>query len=390
MPRPVDFAPLRMGSVDPVVDEVRARLERIGLLPREEQLGREQRQTFDSAVDSAVRSFQQERGISVDGVVGPMTFQRLEEARWKLGDRVVSYTYSRPTAGDDIIDLQRQLNTLGFQLTRIDGVFGSETDRALREFQRNCGLEADGTCGPEVWRALSRLQRTVKGGAAQLLRSHHDYETARTGVANKVVVIDPGHGGTDYGHVANRMAEAIVADDLSRRVEGRLAAVGTQVLLTRPLSFEIEDPIDERNRAEFANSTGADLVVSLHCDSEPTGLGRGVATYYYGHNHDESLLGKQFAEIAQAEIVRRTDLLDCRVHPKTWELLRSTRMPAVRIEVGYLSNSGDVQRLSNAAFREVLAEAIATAVTTYFSPDHERPESLTGPRSSEHVSAAAS
>jgi N-acetylmuramoyl-L-alanine amidase len=273
------------------------------------------------------------------------------------------------TAGDDVASLQQRLNTLGFDSGRVDGVFGPDTDRALREFQRNVGLDEDGTCGPAVWRALDRLSRTVKGGAAATLRSEHHHAMARTGVADKVVVIDPGHGGPDYGDVGNRLAEAIVADDLCRRIEGRLAAIGTQVLVTRPRSHELEEIIDETARAQFANNTGADLVVSLHTDAEPTGHARGIATYYFGNAHDESMMGHRFAELVQHEIVRRTDLPDCRTHRKTWDLLRLTRMPAVRIEFGYISNSADAQRLADSDFRDVVAEAVSVAVVRFFAPD---------------------
>lgn len=358
---------LAQGVRNPAVAEVRDRLERLGLLGVCAESDDPQRFTAD--VDSAVRAFQQDRGIVIDGIVGPATFRQLEEARWNLGDRVVSYSPGHMTAGDDVANLQQQLNTLGFDSGRVDGVFGPDTDHALREFQRNAGLEQDGTCGPEVWRALDRLSRTVKGGAARTLRSEHHHAMARTGVSDKVVVIDPGHGGPDYGDVANRLAEAIVADDLCRRIEGRLAAIGTQVLVTRPRSHEIEEELDETARAQFANDTGADLVVSLHTDAEPTGRARGIATYYFGNPLDESMMGRRFAEIVQHEIVRRTDLVDCRTHGKTWDLLRLTRMPAVRIEFGYLTNPSDAQRLADSDFRDVVAEAVSVAVVRFFAPE---------------------
>jgi len=368
---PVELPTLHLarGVRNPAVAEVRDRLERLGFLG----VCRSECDIFDDDVDAAVRAFQQVRGTDVDGIVDVGTFRRLEEARWNLGDRIVSYSAGHLVAGDDIAQLQQKLNGLGFDSGRVDGVFGPDTDRALREFQRNVGTDVDGTCGPEVWRALDRLSRTVTGGAAANLRSDHEHAMARTGVANKVVVIDPGHGGPDYGNVSHRLAESIVADDLARRIQGRLAAIGTQALLTRPKTFELDEEIDEVARATFANETGADLVVSLHTDIEPTGLGRGVSTYFYGHTNDHSVLGRRFAELVQSEIVARTDLVDCRAHGKTWDLLRVTRMPAVRIEFGYLSNDQDAQRLADADFRDAVAEAVATAVVRFFDPSEEEP-----------------
>lgn len=355
---------LSRGATGPAVAEVRDRLVRLGLLAVNGH-----NDVFDAKVDAAVRVFQQERGITLDGIVGPLTFRRLEEARWNLGDRVVSFSAGRMTAGDDIGELQRRLNALGFDAGRVDGVFGPDTDHALREFQRNVGVDVDGTCGPAVWRALDRLARHVTGGEAQQLRSDHTHALQRTGVADKVIVLDPGHGGPDHGMVGNRLAESILADDLCRRIEGRLAAIGTQVLVSRPMSHELETTIDETARATFSNENFADLVVSLHADAEPTGNARGISTYYYGHSQDRSVLGHRFAELVQAEIVKRTDLNDCRIHPKTWDLLRMTRMPAVRIEFGYLTNAHDAERLADAAFRDAVAESVAVAIVRFFAPE---------------------
>lgn len=360
---------LTKGDSGPAVAEVHQRLARLGYLEPSTPAEDTQGFIFDAELDKATRVFQIERGINSDGVVGPITFKRLEEARWELGDRVLSYSFSHMTAGDDVLSLQQRLNDLGFNAGRIDGVFGPDTDKAVREFQRNVGVEADGTCGPTMWQALDRLSRAVTGGASNKLRSALFHDVARTGVANKVVVLDPGHGGPDHGILANRLAESIVADDLSRRIEGRLAALGTQVLITRPMSFELEEELDEASRAQFANETGADLVVSLHTNNDLSPQAHGVSTYYYGHSRGGSELGSRFAELVLDEIVTRTDLSDCRSHAKTWDLLRMTRMPAVRIETGFVTNPHDASRLADAAFRDALADAIANAVVEFFSPE---------------------
>ena len=84
---------LRLGSSGAAVAEVRARLAHLGLCD-DIAPGSDLTDTpFDEALDRAVRTFQQERGITVDGIVGPNTFRRLDEARWQLGDRAVSYTH---------------------------------------------------------------------------------------------------------------------------------------------------------------------------------------------------------------------------------------------------------------------------------------------------------
>ncbi len=354
---------LQKGDTGPVVAEVRARLSRLGYLP-EFDVGIE----LDDVTDRAIRAFQQDRGIDVDGTIGPITFRHLEEARWRLGDRVLWYSAAHPLSGDDIEDLQRQLTDLGFALGRVDGIFGPSTDAALREFQRNVGMTADGTCGRNTVVALNRLARAVKGGAPERLWDEHAHATNRTGVTDKLIVLDPGHGGVDRGLEGHGLAEALIADDLAQRVEGRLAAIGTQVVLTRPASRFVTDDMSERRRAAIANEVGADLVISLHTDAESGGRGQGSATYYYGNPRDFSVLGRRFAETVQSEIIARTDLVDCRTQAKTWDLLRLTRMPAVRVEVGYLTHSGDAARLTQPRFRDTLAEAIASAAVSFFSP----------------------
>jgi N-acetylmuramoyl-L-alanine amidase len=157
-------------------------------------------------------------------------------------------------------------------------------------------------------------------------------------LVNKRIVIDPGHGGGDNGVSVPdgvlRWAEADIAYDLAARLEGRLANAGMRVHLTRgPLPSE---RLTESDRASLANELGADLLISLHLDGHPNPNASGVATYHYGQYGDAgvtSTIGERLAALVQREIVARTGLRDCRIHARTWDLLRLTRMPAVRVEV---------------------------------------------------------
>jgi N-acetylmuramoyl-L-alanine amidase len=247
---------------------------------------------------------------------------------------------------------------------------GRQTDIAVREFQRNVGLLSDGTVGPKTLRALDMLRRTVTGGSPSERREE---ERLRGGgaLAGRLVLVDPAHGGDDLGVCGHGLTEAEVAFDLATRIEGRLAPLGVQPLLTRGP----DTCPDEAERAGFANDTGADVLISLHCDAAASEWPSGVATYYYGAELPtrkvSSAVGERLAALVQGEIVARTDLLDCRTHPKAWQLLRMTRMPAIRVDIGYLTNEADAARLHAAEFRDTIAEAIVAAVHRLYLPDEQ-------------------
>lgn len=356
---------LMRGCSGPEVRAVRDRLVASGDLP----VSAANDDPYDADVERAVRAFQQRRGMLVDGIVDPQTYRALDGARWLLGDRILMHTPGHLASGDDVATLQERLLGLGFSCGRVDGVFGALTDGALREFQRGVGLQHDGLVGPQTLRALGRLARSVSGGAPHALREQDRVRTAGPSLAGRVVVLDPGHSCTAPGARANGLVEADITLDLARRIEGRLAAVGVQVVLTRGPHG---DP-DHSTRAETANALGADVLLSLHCESQPASpQAHGVASFFYGHADSGgawSAMGERLASLVQREVVARTDLLDCRSHARTWELLRRTVMPAVRVEVGHLSHTGDARRLADPAFRDTVAEAIVVAVQRMYLED---------------------
>jgi N-acetylmuramoyl-L-alanine amidase len=360
----------RLGDVDPAVRDIRDRLSVTGDLPAGDTGGRTgvgegaDLQVYDATVADAVRAFQQRRGLLADGIVGPQTYRALDGARWALGDRILLHTPGHLLAGDDVAELQERLLGLGFHVGRVDGLFGPSTEAALRELQRGVGLEPDGTCGPSTLRALSQLlTRSVSGGQAHQLRETEQVRRAGPSLAGRVVVLDPGHGASDPGARSERpdgLDEAGVVLDIARRIEGRLAATGVLAVLSRGVDA---DP-DDLERAELANSLGADLVVSLHCESTASASANGVATYFYGHDRPGawSAVGERLADLIRRELVARTGLVDCQSHARTWDLLRRTTMPTVRLDVGYLSNPDDARRLADPAFRDTIADSVVVAI----------------------------
>jgi N-acetylmuramoyl-L-alanine amidase len=356
---------IRHGDTGPAVTEIRQILRTLGLLDQESPA------SFDDAVVRAVQAFQQSRGLNVDGRVTEETWRALEAARWRLGARTLFHSVPDLLAGEDVRALQERLLEMGYDVGRADGIYGARTARALAQFQREVGLVPDGSCGPETLHALRRLGRKVVGGRPLWLRESERLRRAGPALLGKRVVIDPGHGGTDPGIVAYegpmRWAEAELSWDLAARLEGRLTAAGVRVHLTR--GPRLATPMSDAARAELANELVADLFISLHIDGHRSPAAEGVAAYHYGAlTGVTSTVGERLAGLVQREIVVRTGMRDCRTHAKTWDLLRLTRMPAVRVDVGYLTSPADRERLVEPRFRDTVVDAILAAVQRMYYP----------------------
>src|SRR4051794_26893028 len=96
----------RRGGSRPAGDEIPAKLAVLALLAPMDPGHDPGEAVFDEATDRAVREFQQQRGVTVDGIVGAQTYHALDEARWRLGDRILTYVPARLIAGDDVAALQ--------------------------------------------------------------------------------------------------------------------------------------------------------------------------------------------------------------------------------------------------------------------------------------------
>jgi N-acetylmuramoyl-L-alanine amidase len=365
--------PIRRGDRGAAVSEIRSILLGLGLLGAHDVGGED----FEAETERAVRAFQQSRGLSVDGQVGAETWRALDAARWRLGARTLYHAVPQPLVGEDVRSLQERMLEMGYDVGRADGIYGAHTARAVAQFQREVGLVPDGTCGPQTMHALRRLGRKVVGGRPQWLRESEAFRESGPNLVGKTIVVDPGHGGIDPGVVVAegplRWTEADLAYDLAARLEGRLAAAGMRVHLTRPPAPAVSLP--DLARAQLANELGGDLLISVHIDGHANPAADGVATYHYGtSNGVTSTVGERLAGLVQREIVARTGMRNCQTHAKTWDLLRLTRMPAVRVDVGYLTSQTDRERLTNPAFRDQVAEAVVAAVQRmYFPVDQDVP-----------------
>lgn len=371
--------PLRRGDRSSAVIEIREALVSLGLVDSPDAdltTGKHVApHVFDAELDQAVRAFQQQRGLLVDGIVGAATYRALKEASYRLGARILNHQFGAPMYGDDVATLQARLQDLGFYTGLVDGHFGLQTHNTLMSYQREYGLYADGICGPETLRSLNFLASRVSGGSPHAIREEELVRRSGPKLSGKRIIIDPGHGGADRGLITRGpegpVSEADLLWDLASRLEGRMTAIGMETFLSRPTTGGPSDI----ERAATANTVGADLMISLRCASHSSPTATGVASFHFGNSHGSvSTIGRNLADFIQREVVARTGLRDCRTHGRTWDLLRLTRMPTVQVDLGYITNPGDRAMLITAQTRDAIAEGVLAAVKRlYLLGKNDRP-----------------
>jgi N-acetylmuramoyl-L-alanine amidase len=272
----------------------------------------------------------------------------------------------------------------------------------LLEYERRCPHGADLA---HVHATLALIAPAVAAAEAEARSARDDPPARRT--ARQRVVIDPGHGGSDPGaRSAGGLSESVVTLDVARRVASRVASMApVEVVLTRDVDRYV--PLEQR--AQQANDVDANLFISIHCNSAPDTLSRGVSTYVLDTQSDRvaarvaarengdvdsdpladpeifriladlRLSGQGSRSVAVAQSLqqsmvtalgaRYSGVVDLGVHPARFHVLVGARMPAVLVELSFLSSPTEAARLADATYRDVLASAIATSIVGQLSTD---------------------
>ncbi len=175
----------------------------------------------------------------------------------------------------------------------------------------------------------------------------------------KVVVIDPGHGGGDPGAVGiNGLQEKVAVFSVSTQIAEQLRRKGINAVLTRTGDQEV----DLEPRVAKAARIKADVFVSVHANS--INLSRqdinGLETYYYA-----SADGYRLARAIHSRILKGTTMQDRGIRQARFYVIRRTKMPAVLVEIGFVTGAQDAARLSSPAQRTQLAEAITQGILDF-------------------------
>jgi N-acetylmuramoyl-L-alanine amidase len=318
---------------------------------------------FGKETEKAVISFQENRGLRIDGIVGPDTWRSLVEASHVIGSRFL-YLREPPFRGDDVSELQRRLNILGFYSGKEDGIFDEQVARAVEQFQRNTGLPPDGVAGPKTIASLLRLSRiTRREGIAPFRESEKGLPTG--GIQGRRVMLDPGHGApADPGEVGPK---GVTESECALRIAFSLSKLLIKEKTTTILSRRPGEYFSEEERASRANAQGVELVLSIHAGASKNPEERGIRSYYYARGGYHSPYGFRLANHLQEDLTRVLGSPNLGAHGAAFTILRDTKMPVVVIEPFFVTNPEEESMALSEEFIEKIANAILCSLKKYFS-----------------------
>lgn len=190
---------------------------------------------------------------------------------------------------------------------------------------------------------------------------------------SRVIVIDPGHGGTDPGGTGNGQREKDVVLDVARRLADLLAWDAANGAGWKALSTRDDDTfVSLSARAAYANSQGADRFVSIHSNAFGDESANGTETFSYS----EGTASAALRDLVQAEMLAAWGLRDRGAKTANYAVLRETAMPAVLHELGFITNDVDVAKLASATARQQAAEAHLRALQRHYDLAPRLPDDL--------------
>ena len=182
----------------------------------------------------------------------------------------------------------------------------------------------------------------------------------------KVIVVDPGHGGSNPGAVANNTRETDNNLAVSKKLRDKLTSAGAKVIMTRETDRTVAAEGSSLGqelaaRVDIAEANNADIFVSIHSNSNPNPSIYGAMTFY------PSGKSSQLALEVQNGIIKETGAVDKGTSSATFYVLRNTSMPSILVEMGFVTNAAEARKLQEDSYRNKIAQGIFDGVVSYFN-----------------------
>ena len=213
---------------------------------------------------------------------------------------------------------------------------------------------------------LAGMFLLARKGAEVTFSSHEDADRTKA-----VIVIDPGHGGSDPGKIGvHQEKEKDINLQISYFLKEELENKGVEVVMTRKTDRDLskegaknKKASDLQNRCKIIEQTAPDCVLSVHQNSYHQPDIKGAQTFYYTGSQE----GKKLAEMIQLSMKEQLDRENHRMAKEndSYYMLKKTKVPVVIVECGFLSNPGEAVLLSEKEYQRKIAKAVSSAVTEY-------------------------
>ena len=239
---------------------------------------------------------------------------------------------------------------------------------ARNKWAGNYWLGSDGKMATNAWVDNGRYY--VDANGAWVKDASKDKNTKRS------IFLDPGHGGSDPGAVSGGVREKDLTLSVYNKVSSKLASLGYTVLTSR----NVDKDVDLVERAKQANNANADMLLSIHFNAGGRGVARGIETYYYqsqadrvpkinkeNHNNAERLeRGRKLANKVQQNLLYQTGANDRGVKRASFTVLRETSIPSILVELGFIDNPEERNKIKTNEYQERLANGIVDGIVEYY------------------------
>ena len=246
--------------------------------------------------------------------------------------------------------------------------YNTDGTLARNKWAGNYWLGADGRMSTNSWVDNNRYY--VGADGAWVKDASRDKNTKRA------IFLDPGHGGSDSGAVENGVREKDLTLSVYNKVSSRLASLGYIVLTSR----NTDKDVGLVSRANQANKSNADMFLSIHFNAGGRGTAYGIETYYYkheqgyepeinkdNHNSPERIeKSRKLANKIQQNLLYKTGAYDRGVKRASFAVLRETSIPSILVELGFIDNQEEVNKIKTNEYQEKLADGIVDGIVEYY------------------------
>ena len=246
--------------------------------------------------------------------------------------------------------------------------YNTDGTLARNKWAGNYWLGADGRMSTNSWVDNNRYY--VGADGAWVKDASRDKNTKRA------IFLDPGHGGSDSGAVENGVREKDLTLSVYNKVSSRLASLGYTVLTSR----NTDKDVGLVSRADQANKSNADMFLSIHFNAGGRGTAYGIETYYYkheqgyepeinkdNHNSPERIeKSRKLANKIQQNLLYKTGAYDRGVRRASFAVLRETSIPSILVELGFIDNQEEVNKIKTNEYQEKLADGIVDGIVEYY------------------------